>query len=70
MTGRLYGRPVIDLLLLASPALKATPASRRPARGPVLFAKLYNDTQRLDALRANWLALLGVRGPGEPAVLS
>ncbi|MGR6921904.1 TetR/AcrR family transcriptional regulator [[Actinomadura] parvosata] len=33
--------------------------------GQVLFAKLYNDPRRLDALWANCLALLGARTPGE-----
>jgi TetR/AcrR family transcriptional repressor of nem operon len=32
--------------------------------GQVLFAKLYNDTHRLDALWANCLALLGATAPG------
>ncbi|GAA3875666.1 TetR/AcrR family transcriptional regulator [Streptomyces sp. NPDC003631] len=32
--------------------------------GQVLFAKLYNNTQRLDALWANCLALLGAAAPG------
>jgi TetR/AcrR family transcriptional repressor of nem operon len=31
--------------------------------GQVLFAKLYNNTQRLDALWTNCLALLGAAGP-------
>ncbi|AQZ65146.1 transcriptional regulator, TetR family [[Actinomadura] parvosata subsp. kistnae] len=33
--------------------------------GQVLFAKLYNDPRRLDALWANCLALLGARTPDE-----
>jgi len=36
--------------------------------GQVLFAKLYNNTQRLDALWANSLALLRAHVPGELAV--
>jgi TetR/AcrR family transcriptional repressor of nem operon len=35
--------------------------------GQVLFAKLYNNTQQLDPLWANCLALLGARAPGEVA---
>ena len=35
--------------------------------GQVLFAKLYNDTQRLDTLWANCLALLGARRPAAAA---
>ncbi|MEU7834695.1 hypothetical protein [Nonomuraea sp. NPDC049129] len=31
--------------------------------GQVLFAKLYNNTQRLDALWTNCLALLGATAP-------
>jgi TetR/AcrR family transcriptional repressor of nem operon len=44
----------------------SVPDAREAARsivaqleGQVLFAKLYNDTQGLDVLRANCLALLG-----------
>jgi TetR/AcrR family transcriptional repressor of nem operon len=49
----------------------AVPDSHEAARsvvaqleGQVLFAKLYNDTHRLDALWANCLALLGATAPG------
>jgi TetR/AcrR family transcriptional repressor of nem operon len=35
--------------------------------GQVLFAKLYNDTQRLDTLWTNTLALLGARRPAAAA---
>jgi TetR/AcrR family transcriptional regulator, transcriptional repressor for nem operon len=35
--------------------------------GQVLFAKLYNNTQRLGPLWANCLALLGAHAPGEVA---
>jgi TetR/AcrR family transcriptional regulator, transcriptional repressor for nem operon len=38
--------------------------------GQVLFAKLYNDTQRLDTLWTNCLALLGARRPAAAAVSS
>ncbi|WBB66527.1 TetR/AcrR family transcriptional regulator [Micromonospora sp. WMMD812] len=38
--------------------------------GQVLFAKLYNNTQRLDALWMNCLALLGAHArPGTPATI-
>jgi len=33
--------------------------------GQVLFAKLYNNTQRLDALWTNCLALLGATAPAQ-----
>ncbi|SEG68399.1 transcriptional regulator, TetR family [Actinacidiphila yanglinensis] len=36
--------------------------------GQVLFAKLYNNTRRLDALWANCLALLGARAPQDVPV--
>jgi TetR/AcrR family transcriptional repressor of nem operon len=36
--------------------------------GQVLFAKLYNNTQRLDALWANCLALLGARSAREEPI--
>jgi TetR/AcrR family transcriptional repressor of nem operon len=36
--------------------------------GQVLFAKLYNNTRRLDALWANCLALLGARAPQDAPV--
>ncbi|MFJ8934982.1 TetR/AcrR family transcriptional regulator [Streptomyces sp. NPDC102365] len=36
--------------------------------GQVLFAKLYNNTGRLDSLWTNCLALLGARTPGEVSV--
>ncbi|MEY9856009.1 TetR/AcrR family transcriptional repressor of nem operon [Catenulispora sp. GAS73] len=36
--------------------------------GQVLFAKLYNDTQHLDTLWANCLALLGARSKSSDAV--
>ena len=35
--------------------------------GQVLFAKLYNDTQRLDTLWTDCLALLGARRPAAAA---
>jgi TetR/AcrR family transcriptional repressor of nem operon len=38
------------------------------SEGQVLFAKLYNNTQRLGHLWANCLALLGAHAPGEVAV--
>jgi TetR/AcrR family transcriptional regulator, transcriptional repressor for nem operon len=40
-------------------------------QGQVLFAKLYNDTERLDTLWANCLSLLGARRPStDPAALT
>jgi TetR/AcrR family transcriptional repressor of nem operon len=56
----------------------AVPDAREAARsivaqleGQVLFAKLYNDTQRLDDLWANCLALLGVpSAPGRAVAAS
>ncbi|MFC0553867.1 TetR/AcrR family transcriptional regulator [Planotetraspora thailandica] len=38
--------------------------------GQVLFAKLYNDTQRLDAMWSNCLALLGANRPEQAAATS
>ncbi|GHH79202.1 TetR family transcriptional regulator [Streptomyces sulfonofaciens] len=38
--------------------------------GQLLFAKLYNDTSRLEAMWSNCLALLGARGPRRIAATS
>jgi TetR/AcrR family transcriptional repressor of nem operon len=48
-------------------AVADVPAAARSVvaqlEGQVMFAKLYNDTQRLDPLWANCMALLGAPGP-------